>query len=189
MKKVIALLFTTFLVLCFAGTVSATLFSFCTGDDCPEGEPDFFLYYDTNDIVLDADDPANNSETFTIDLDKTTDVGAEDDILWAVYAMDVDDATDDASASLSVNGGEPWVEDDLRNFPPYFIGITDDLDGSHVADITITATDGSFRVDQLAIAGKYCDVPAPVPEPPTMLLLGSGLIGLSGLVRRRLKKS
>lgn len=32
------------------------------------------------------------------------------------------------------------------------------------------------------------DQPAPIPEPATMLLFGSGLIGLAGLARRKFKK-
>ena len=40
-----------------------------------------------------------------------------------------------------------------------------------------------------SIDGGDCGNNYKVPEPPTMLLLGTGLVGLAGIVRRRIKKN
>jgi len=83
----------------------------------------------------------------------------------------------------SGNNLDPWEMDTAP-----FIGVQD-LSGANITDLLFTVEGANFpAINTLSFSGgQPGDQPA-VPEPASMMLLGSGFLTAAGIARRRLRK-
>ncbi|MCB2180973.1 MAG: PEP-CTERM sorting domain-containing protein [Desulfobulbaceae bacterium] len=104
------------------------------------------------------------------------------------------DSTDEYNANFKDPDGTStfsWdgvsIEAELIGDGANHINVWSYLEDDHLLKVELTAVEGSFGVDWTNLSGCYDVAPDPIPEPATMLLFGTGLAGIAGFSRKKLR--
>lgn len=179
MKKTIQMIITAIILLFLCGTASAISFSDTQNQNV-------WLNWQQTQYTW----------TFNLDNDilDTGDINAEDDINYAALwfrSYDDRDGGEYTNIALDMQYGVNGWEVDPGVWG--WANVTALVSGDHQLNLTFTRLGGDFGISWVRLFGDYTDNPtpgaAPVPEPATMLLVGSGLLGIGWTSRRRVIKN
>jgi hypothetical protein len=123
----------------------------------------FALYDDNGDLLFEADLTA-----------VTLELGGSGGAINSIFAMNLTNITAGVTYSL----GDSSIVDSFVTAPGASANFTLQTPGDVI----------NFINSSSSYTGSYSGTAAPVPEPASMLLLGAGLAGLGGAVRKRNKK-
>jgi hypothetical protein len=163
-------------------------------------QADYFL-----DIKVDMRYPAtwvlfdstHRSQTWVFDLNNDAlymgDIDSYDKITRASFFVDFKPAGQDGGEKVDV------VFDNLQSITPAYNSSYHAPQGfhwdvflyvglDHLLNLTLENAQGDFCVYELRVEGD-CEPGKCIPEPTTMLLIGSGLLGLGVLGRRSRRRS